>query len=233
MKVWIFLLISLCNSAFAVDYEQELSPDYHTALEYLEKNQTVFDESLGDHDPRKTILVSVVFPEIVRYSFVRDLLETKSLEIGYVRKGSRFVDFSIGRFQMKPSFLESLESYIQQNPQLQDKYHPKLRYATRDQQSIRRERIERLRSLNWQLLYLQVFYEIVLLRHPFLQEKSLDYRIRFIATAYNHGFLAGRVELEQWMDRKTYPWGAGIKGEQYAYSRVAQYFFIRHYHSIF
>jgi hypothetical protein len=232
MKLFTVLLIILFAKSSQLQFEKELAPDYNRGIEYLDENKALFNKFLAE-DADKAILVSVVFPEIVRYSLIRDLLETKSLEIGYVSKGSEFVDFSIGRFQMKPSFLESIEHTLSCSPSIKKKYPAITQYSSLNKKTIRRERLARLQSLQWQLRYLQAFYDILLARHAFLEQKSMGYKVKFFATAYNHGYLSNRAEIEQWMDKETYPWGTGIKGRQYAYSHVAVYFFNNHYKSIF
>jgi len=233
MKLLVLLIFSLFTGGTALKYEHELSPDYNRGLKYLHEHKNQFDRKLKNNGEKKAILISVVFPEIVRYSLIRDLLETKSLEIGYVSKGSDFVDFSIGHFQMKPSFLESIEHVIRSSGELSAEYQEIINYPNTNKRALRKSRINRLKSFEWQLRYLEAFYAITLKCHPFLQNKSVQYKVRYVATAYNHGFLSDKQEIEHWMEQKNYPWGTGVKGEQYAYSRVARYFYNNHYHEIF
>ena len=233
MKILTLIIFSLFTGGQTLQYENELSPDYDRALEYLNEHKTQFNRKLTSNQEKKALLISVVFPEIVRYSLIRDLLETKSLEIGYVSKGSEFVDFSIGRFQMKPSFMESIESVIKSSSKLLAQYHNIINYESTSKKEVRKERINRLKSFKWQLRYLEAFYDITLERNSFLQSKSMQYKVRYLATAYNHGFLSDKKEIEHWMEQKNYPWGTDVKGEQYAYSRVARYFFNNHYSTIF
>ena len=58
---------------------------------------------------RTELAVAVVFPELVRYSALMDFMETTAVKALYQQKGVKGADFSIGRFQMKPSFVEDLE----------------------------------------------------------------------------------------------------------------------------
>ena len=55
---------------------------------------------------------AIFFPELIRYSFIRDLLETTALEYLYIENGKNYADFSIGRMQMKPSFIEIFSSMV-------------------------------------------------------------------------------------------------------------------------
>jgi hypothetical protein len=233
MKAIVAILVILFYNSQPLKYESKLAPDYMQGIRYLKKNRATFTRILKDDTEKRAVIISVVFPEIVRYSIVRDLLETKSLEIGYVSRGSEFIDFSVGRFQMKPSFVESIENSLRTSKILSDKYPDIISYNDNDKKARRKERIKRLKSLNWQLRYMMAFYDIVSQKHPFLEEKPLHYCIRFFAVAYNHGFYAEKNELENWMDQKTYPYGPGVKGEQYAYSKVSEYFFTNHYPKLF
>ena len=54
--------------------------------------------------------LAVVFPEIVRYSDLEDLIQIRALKVLYVQYGRKYADFSVGHFQMKPSFIEQLEA---------------------------------------------------------------------------------------------------------------------------
>lgn len=227
------MLYAFLHAGTPVVYEEALSPDYTEGLDFLREHRQMFDRYLGDDPKQKALMVSVVFPEIVRYSFVRDLLETRTLEVAYTLKGSDLVDFSIGRFQMKPSFVESMEASVKQSSRLSGKYADILDYPKAEEALVRRTRINRLKSLDWQLRYLRVFCDLVAAAHPFLKDQSFDYRVKFFATAYNHSFHANKEELERWMHKKTYPYGVGVKGEQYAYSRVALYFAQHHYSTLF
>ena len=234
MKLLFVLLIGLLpGNEPALNYKEALAPDYHRAIQYFKEHREQFRHYLSGNEQEKALMISVVFPEIVRYSKVRDLLETKSLEIGYVRKGRKYVDFSIGRFQMKPSFVETLEDYIRKNSELSARYPSIPEYPEQNVVSKRKERIKRLKNLRWQLKYLEAFFDVVNNEFPFLREMDFGYQVRFYATAYNHSFHASRQEIEQWMDRENYPYGTDMLGRQYAYSEVSLYFFRNHVNKIF
>ena len=60
------------------------------------------------YDVSYPMAIAVVFPEIVRYSAIRDKIEITLLKALYINLGEDYADFSIGQFQMKPSFAEAL-----------------------------------------------------------------------------------------------------------------------------
>ena len=232
MKACLLSLFVLLCSMDSPDYQKELSPDYNRALQYLREHRSQIDRKIYRSSARG-IMIAVVFPEIIRYSLVRDLIETKSLELGYVHEGKDFVDFSIGRFQMKPSFAENLERVLHSSPELSERHAALAQYGGKSTQTARKKRLQRLKKLNGQLAYLKAFYDVVRERFPGLKKRSLPYQVQFFAAAYNHGFMSDRQEVEKWMDRACYPYGTGVPGKQYSYSRVALYFLNHHYKKIF
>jgi hypothetical protein len=233
MKAFLLSLFVLSCSMDFPDYQRELSPDYNRALQYLREHRSQIDRKISRSSSARGIMISVVFPEIIRYSLVRDLIETKSLELGYVHKGKDFVDFSIGRFQMKPSFAENLERVLHSSPGLSKRHDGLAQNEGKSTQAARKKRLQRLKKLNGQLTYLMAFYDVVRERFPGLKTQPLPYQVQFFAAAYNHGFMSDRQEVEKWMDRACYPYGTGVPGKQYSYSRVALYFWNHHYKKIF
>jgi hypothetical protein len=168
----------------------------------------------GNGDPR--LLVPVVFPEVLRYSLIRDRIETVGLETLYVSQGPAYADFSIGRFQMKPSFVESLERRL-----------PALGvYDTASNaREVRAVRVQRLRDESWQVRYLSGFGSLVESAFPRAEDEA-ETRIRFLAAAYNSGLWRSRAQIlgaESW---KLFP--NGTRGTSpYRYGDVAVDFYDR------
>ena len=71
------------------------------------------------------LLTPVVLPEVARFNGFSNFFETAALEAFYVEDGSGVVDFSIGPFQMKPSFAERVEHRVAAQPSLRQRF-PKL-----------------------------------------------------------------------------------------------------------
>ena len=158
----------------------------------------------------------------MRYSIVSDFLETEILELSYVEYGLDYADFSIGKFQMKPSFVEQLEAAICDRPQLSAKYQKLTMYPAGDDQVIRAERIKRIKSPEYQYLFLEAFYSYCLMTYcHYLEDKSLQEVVGFAGTAYNMGFHISVDEILQYQSHKNFPFGARYNGDQYAYSSVS------------
>ena len=93
-------------------FEKDYKFDIENAVDYYSEIKNRLKSSSSKYKTNDTILSCIVFPEMVRYSKYRDFLETKFLEILYIQYGKQYADFSIGKFQMKPSFIEEMETYI-------------------------------------------------------------------------------------------------------------------------
>jgi len=220
--------ISLClgiHSLFLPDFPAIFGKQYeNSCLNMKEWDQEIYTlAEKYSSDPQ--IIRAVLFPELMRYGMIRDIIETSGLELVYVSTGE--ADFSIGPFQMKPSFAEKLENYAAKKPHKYSGFIDLLRYQSTDPQGIRRERIDRLQSGSFQILYAILFYQIVNERFPeVLKKESTEFQVRFFATAYNHDFLVPRREIENYMNRAFYPFGSLNNKKKYIYSDISWYFFL-------
>ena len=158
-----------------------------------------------DVDP--LVAESVVWPEMVRYERLQDLVESAAVYGTYIRTGGG-PDYSIGIFQMKPSFIEDLEKAWMRSG-LARRYE--LWFDTADNATARRIRISRLQKEEWQVIYLGVFLR--LLYHAYgsydrngekkqegLETLPLKEQVRLAATAYNRGCVwaaAGYGDLDR------------------------------------
>lgn len=127
---------------------------------------------------------AVVFPELVRFSKIQDYAETAALRVRYVGQGSRYCDFSIGHFQMKPSFVEKLERRWMQS-ELRATYEAV--FDTADTRSARTERIDRMEQELWQCAYLAMYILVLYEDYPGLATLPQEKQVSYVATAYNRG----------------------------------------------
>lgn len=150
------------------------------------------------------IIYSIVAPEVAMYKSFLNIMETGAAEIFYTNMGGEYGNFSLGIFQMKPSFIEKIEGYYQKYCK-RGKYLERLKYThDLNMDEIRSERIDRLKSEEWQQIYLICFYEIMEIKFagkfPDLREK-----ISFFAAAYNYGFLSSTNEIKRWEKKVSFP----------------------------
>lgn len=208
------------------DYPTIFGEDYTYATRFLGEHKARFVATCPTGRAREGM--AVVFPELIRYNLLRDLLETQALELFYVDEGSAAVDFSIGHFQMKPSFVEQLEAYVRQHPDLSSSQDIAAYPAESSPQAQRRIRLSRLQEMAWQVRYLAAFQEVCAHRFPFLNSLSAERRIHFLAAAYNCGFTHTADYIRQSANKKLFPYGINYRGEQYSYAAIAVYFFQNH-----
>ncbi len=176
-------------------------------------------------------VLAIVYPELLRYSPAQDYIEREVNRRLYAEHNLKSeVDFSMGLFQMKPSFAERLEAYFQSalagHPRA-----PDFAYAEKDSVALRSARLGRLADARWQLIYLRGFYHIVQHRFPQLATYPPDKRVRLMALAYNAGFHLPEARLWQWENVKYFPNGemAGLMGQPntHSYADLASEFFKR------
>ncbi|MHC0440860.1 hypothetical protein [Flavobacterium sp. 3-210] len=191
-------------------YRQEIN----RAISLLKKKKKFIDLELPNIE--KVQILSIAFPEILRYDSYSDYLETSSNRILYVNKGKEASDFSTGYFQMKPSFLEDLEKYVANTESL--KPYQWILIEKKDEKEARKERINRLANLQWQLRYLKVFWFAAEYKYQNIDYKSTEEKIRFYATAYNYGFTKPENEIKKYQSVKKFPSGENTDGHKLAFA---------------
>ncbi len=134
---------------------------------------------------RTELAVAVVFPELVRYSALMDFMETTAVKALYQQKGVKGADFSIGRFQMKPSFVEDLE---RQWMRTEWRHEYGIYFDLSETLEAHRICVLRLDDRNWQCIYLAMFLKLLYRRFPELAEEEDIEQVRFCSTAYNASF---------------------------------------------
>ncbi|MCP4442925.1 MAG: hypothetical protein GY810_28805 [Aureispira sp.] len=209
------------------DYSKIFGADHQQAMEYCQTEKETINAVTQKYKVPTNAVMSIVFPELIRYSTFKNFFESTALEYAYTKGGSKVADFSIGRFQMKPSFAEKLELALQTDNTLKVKYSTLIEYSTKNLQSQREKRVARLGSLNWQLIYLCGFYDLMQTKTKNIS--SAEGKIKYIATAYNCGFDKEEATILKWMKRKTFPYGAKYpESHQYNYAEVALDFYTNH-----
>ena len=138
-----------------------------------------------DVDP--AIAESVVWPELQYYSGLRDVMETAANYGG--------MDLSIGIFQMKPSFVEELETAWGRSG-MAERYQ--LFFDTSDTAAARRKRLNRMRDDEWQVRYIALFLRLLYDSYGSfndagvrvqngLETLPIEDQVRLAANAYNRG----------------------------------------------
>jgi hypothetical protein len=227
MKTGLFILsLFLAISgipAFSLDaasYRRDFADDCETAESYAREIRPLLEKALDDSF-LAAVGIAVVFPELSRYSYIRDVAETAALELSYILRGE--ANFSIGKFQMKPSFAAMIENDA--GEYCRSRY-PDLFVNSFDEQESRWLRIQRLKILRRQVEYFAVFLRLMENRFPGLRQDPRR-MVRIFAAAYNSGYKKTFNELEQVSRISFFPYGKmGIR-EQYPYCEIAVEYYIR------
>jgi len=221
----VLVLLSSFKKTNGIRYDLIFSEDYANAKYFVSKHSSELKNASFIYKHGYFFSTAIVFPEIMRYSAIKDVIETTALELVYVNNGAEAADFSIGRFQMKPSFVESLEKEICTNDSLTEVYQEILLSINYTEKEKRQLRVERLKNTKWQLIYLHAFIAVCDERFKKSVYKNKNEKLILYATAYNSGFNQSAERLIKKSIKKCFPYGEKHEGTQYAYSDISNYYF--------
>ncbi len=207
------------SQAQEINYRELFKDDWKKAEEFIDSNSGWIKPFLRKNDIGFNEAMAVVFPELIRYSALRDRMETALLKTLYVNLGKEYANFSIGPFQMKPSFAELL------GISARSVQRGKLRQMVRDSAEFsditdyRKAILTDLEDPSRQLGYLVVFFRICERKFN-LTGMNPEERIRFLSTAYNYGFFRQQSEIAA-MEGKRFFSNALFSGDHYPYADVS------------
>lgn len=210
MKTLLLILLQCYAALFpretkeAVEFFNEHSREVNTQLKDLDKDT-------------RQIALAIVAPEVSQYSSVTDFFELRTMFISYRNFGRG--NFSVGYFQMKPGFIEGLEKEIANNAALKKKFSSYIPKGTDKEK--RETRLKRLKTLEWQLKYLEVFIEVAKLKTKGIKFKNNEEKLRYWATLYNSGFNLSKEKVKQYQNKKFFPRST----KSFNYSDVALEFY--------
>lgn len=213
------ILLAIHIGLLGQTYAGRLGSDWSRASERVEERREAWGEVFRSLDADATECEAIIFPEQLRFSHLQDGMEQAALHGLYVTGGKERANFSIGIFQMKPSFVEQVEAAWMKSP-LRHKY--RLYFGLKDHREQRRRRLERMQDERWQCVYLALFVRLMDERLPSLATMESEERIRLLATAYNMSFTASLEELQKHKHRKTFHLDlfAGKGTEYYEYAGI-------------
>ncbi len=222
--VVIIVILILLSVRKKLKYEDVFGDSYREAIEFLNENDSIINKYLGYDKQCKNEKLAIVFPELIKYTLYQDLLETTALELIYTNYGKDYADFSIGYFQMKPSFIENIETETLKYSELKSRYYKLLTYDNLTVKEIRKVRVKRLKTLEWQLIYLNCFYDYLTLIYQSEKWKNQNQKVKFYATAYNYNFKADKKDIENRINRRLFPYGKQKGNKQYSYCEISVYY---------
>lgn len=221
--LWMLLMIC-CSTAFS-NNKKEFGKDWEAAEKYISDYHDNWKEEIDFFQVDVCVAEAVVFPELIRYSMWQDEIEKAAVNALYISGGKEKANFSIGRFQMKPSFAEDVERDWN-NSNLAKEYN--FVFNTQDNVEARRSRVKRLSDKIGQCRYLAIFLRLQYERNKWLQDASQKEQVRYLATAYNHSHTAPKEVIKK-MQRKKSFYTTIIKTKStklYNYSDIAVEYFL-------
>ncbi len=216
------------NAVFSqpVNYNEVFGSDWQKALQFVDENESWMRPLLGKHKISYPVAVAVIFPELVRYSALRDKMETAMLKTLYRNLGNDYADFSIGAFQVKPSFAEKIREEMKSVPGWRAKQVFKKRSSYKNDREYRGAIVTELENTRSEFNYIIAFFKICEKYFPLAAESEAA-RIRFLATAYNTGFWKSKEEIEKMSELKFFNTKL-FKTENYSYADVSLFWY-KHY----
>lgn len=201
------------------DLSAELGNRYFDAVDYLRRN-TWMSDTLKKEKIQPAFAYGIVFPGLVKYSAIKDVMETGATRMLYVQSGRKYSHYEVGRFQMKPSFAELIERNVTRQKMTTQKFDLK------NTSKARGERARRLDSQEWQLRYLVMFIRLMDKRFAHIKWKSEDDKLRFYATAFSVGFNRDERAIRRMMTTRSVLRRTSDAKSKYRSGDVAQWFYV-------
>ncbi len=214
-----------CTRSFSqsLNYEELFGDDWEKALQFADMNEKWMRPLLERHQIPWEVAIAVVFPELVRYSAIRDKMETSMLKTLYRNLGNDYADFSVGVFQVKPSFAEKIREEVSllEGWRMKSLFRKKNSY--KNVREYRGAIISDLEDPRSEFKYIIAFITICEKVFPRVAENDTS-RIRFLATAYNTGFWKNEEEIEKMSNSKFYNTKL-FRTENYSYADVSLFWY--------
>jgi len=224
--LFLFLLFTgLLKSGFSqsVNYANLFGDDWKKAMTFEKENRIWMEPLLVKNHISYPLAISIIFPELVRYSALQDKMEITLLKTLYVNLGEDYADFSIGQFQMKPSFAEMIRENAPVvtggNSEITFKYISDFD----DIKDFRKSIISDLEDPKSQINYLIIFVKICENKFQISRRDDLS-EVKFLATAYNCGFDKNEEVIESMIDKKFFNTKL-FKTENYCYADISLFWY--------
>ncbi len=217
MKEIIYILFFLFSYGNTFALHISIEP----CLKFYKEHQTSFEKMAKKWNLDHQEIVSIALPEEIRFQEWQNYLEATALRQFYIKGGKEDADFSIGHFQMKPSFVEDLECAIVENETFSILFQELIPEGDWSPEEVRKFRIENLDNISTQFKYLCAFYKIMELKTTDYNFKTRKEKIFFFSSAYNLGFNKPKKQIQNWTRIKAFPYGRKFNFEQDSFSEIA------------
>ena len=202
-------------------YARENGESYRAALVlYADLSEALKTRDWEEPD----FALSIVFPEMLRYAPLRNVMEQLATRLVYGISPS-FTGCTIGHFQMNVAFAETIERYVSLSAGLKARY-PGIDFGGASKRlRDRLRRVGRINRIDGETEYLYAFIDICTNKFS-LGDLADEDRLVLLATAYNAGMSRSREELEQVSSLNSYPSGLNSPSSKWNYATIAQEFYL-------
>lgn len=206
-----------------VDYSQIFGRDWEKANAFLTENRPWMEPVLKrNHIPYK-LAAAIIFPELVRYSALRDKMEITLLKALYINLGEEYANFSVGQFQVKPSFAAIVRQEAQ--PVLGKRSGISFMDPSEFENisNYRKSIITDLEDTRTEFNYIVAFIKICERKYN-IRSRDEETMVKFLATAYNYGLDRTEQQIESMSDKKFFSVTL-LKSNVYSYQEISLFWY--------
>jgi hypothetical protein len=210
-------------SSQSLNYREIFGDDWKKATLFVNGNRSWMEPILDKNHISYPQAIAVIFPELIRYSALRDKMEITLLKALYINLGEDYANFSIGQFQMKPSFAELVREQANSVLNRRSGISFNRRSGYDDIVDYRKSIVKDLEDPKTEFNYLIAFIKICgkNFRTNRMDEIS---ELKFLATAYNYGISKSSEEIEKMIDKKFFNTKL-FKTDNYSYADVSLFWY--------
>jgi hypothetical protein len=210
----------------SLNYPEIFGEDWKKAMLFECDNRSWIEPILAKNHISYPLAISVIFPELVRYSALRDVMEITLLKALYINLGDDYANFSIGQFQMKPSFAALVREQANSVLNRRSGISFMRKSDFEDIKDYRKSIVKDLEDPRTEFNYLVAFIKICEknFRTNRMDEISA---LKFLATAYNFGINKNTSEIEKMIDKKYFNTKL-FKTENYSYADVSLFWYTQY-----
>lgn len=207
-----------------IDYTTVLGTHWKAAETWFANNEFWIRPTFEKYNIPYNEAVAVIFPEVVRFSMMRESRDLTIQKALYVNNGQAYADFSMGILRMKPSFAYAVRSelFLMTDSRLQKILKRRPKYM--DERQYRVMIIDEIEDIRDQVLYLAA-YILLYENKPGMPEG--EERIRLLAAGYNDAPLPDADGLRLKAAEKIFGTDTDT-GEKYLYCDVALFWYRQH-----
>lgn len=219
----LLVCITVEASGQQIDYPAVFGKDWERANTFLKENRTWMELILRkNHIPYK-LAAAIVFPELVRYSALRDKMEITLLKALYINLGEDYANFSVGHFQIKPSFAALVSERLKDLPGRRSGLKLSDPSQYEDISDYRKSLLAELEDPGTELGYVVAFIKVC--EKKFDLPDDEESRVRFLSSAYNCGIERDELEILEFAGKRFFSTSLFGTANTWSYSDISLYWY--------